>query len=76
MDQSCVNLQQIFPSNITLEVTKFHTQTEEEQECLSVESVPSAQHIDHKKIYSTQKLISFCLTLILNVLGLQMALTF
>ena len=34
-----------------------------QQECLSVEGVPSAQHIDHKKIYNRQNINFFLLDL-------------
>ena len=50
----------------------------EVQECLSVEGVPSAQHIDYKNIYNGQKIdfLSFDHDIGYLNLDLQMTLTF
>ena len=46
------------------------------QQCLSVEGIPSMQHLDHKAINIDMESFSLHLTLILSDLNLQMILTY
>ena len=45
--------------SIFLVILMINNKNDTQQECLSVEGVPSAQHIDHKNIYNLTPKIEF-----------------